>query len=212
MFNKTTVLALTIAFTSVSFVGSEAFGAHQAAPADDQHHVIMMVNVMADVEKAIDTKKAKTGDPVTARTTAATALSDGTQVPAGSILAGHIDTVTPSEKKSDATLVLTFDKLQIKNGKEIPIKATIVSVASTGPTFGSDDKPYDPSSYRPGTQGDNKANGENGQSGSTAPHPIDGLTLSGSPKDSFSATLTQAKKNVQLSSTTHLVVSVAAVP
>jgi len=203
MFNKTTVLALTIAFTSVSFVGSEAFGAHQAAPADDQHHVIMMVNVMANVE---------TGDPVTARTTAATALSDGTQVPAGSILAGHIDTVTPSEKKSDATLVLTFDKLQIKNGKEIPIKATIVSVASTAPTFGSDDKPYDPSSYRPGTQGDNKANGENGQSGSTAPHPIDGLTLSGSPKDSFSATLTQAKKNVQLSSTTHLVVSVAAVP
>jgi len=172
----------------------------------------MMVNVMASVEKAVDTKKAKAGDPVTAKTTAATALSDSTQVPAGSILAGHVDSATPSEKKSDATLVLTFDKLQIKNGKEVPIKATIVGITSTAPTFGNDNKAYDPSSYRPGTQGDNKANGENSQSNSTAPHPIEGLTLSGSPKDSFSATLTQAKKNVQLSSTTHLVVSVAAVP
>ncbi|HEX3470032.1 MAG TPA: hypothetical protein VHT28_02500 [Silvibacterium sp.] len=209
---KITTLAFAVALAAASFAGAEAFGAPQAAPADDQHHVITMVNVMASVEKGVDTKKAKTGDPVTARTTAATALSDGTQVPAGSILAGHIDSVTPSEKKSDATLVLTFDKLQIKNGKEIPIKATIASITSTTPAF-SEDKPYDPSSYRPGTQGDNKANGENNQgSGSTAPHPIEGLTFSGSPKDSFSATLTQAKKNLQLSSSTHLVVSVAAVP
>ncbi|MGA7318523.1 MAG: hypothetical protein WBX22_31670 [Silvibacterium sp.] len=206
---KTTLLVLAVVLASSSYVVAQTSNSRQtdgAAPS----HVIMMVNVMASIEKTIDSKKAKTGDPVTAKATAATVLSDGTRVPVGSTLLGHIDSIAPSEKKSDGILVLTFDMLQIKNGKEIPIKATVMSVTSTSPTFGVDDKPYDPSSYITGTQGDNKTNGENNQT--RGPHTIVGLTLSGSPNDSFSATLTQARKNVELSSSTQLVVSVAAIP
>jgi hypothetical protein len=201
--------ALAIVFASALFVDVQAASTPQS---DSSSHVIMMVNIMASFDKTIDAKKAKAGDPITAKTTAATALSDGTKVPTGSILVGHIDSVTPSENKGDSTLVLTFDKLQIKNGKELPVKATVTSIASTAPAFG-DDKPYDPSSYRPGTQGDNKSNSQNNQnSGPTAPHPIEGLTLSGTVHDATSATLTQAKKNIHLSNTTQLVISVAAAP
>ena len=172
---------------------------------------IMMVNVPATLEKTIDAKKSKAGDPITAKVSSATQLSDGTKVPAGSILEGHIDSVTPSEKKSDSTLTLTFDKLQIKNGNELPIKATLASVLSTAPS-GDDDKPYDPSGYRPGTAGDNKSNGQNGRDAgfSTTPHPIDGLSVAGSPNDTASATLTQAKKNIHLSSGVQMNISVAA--
>ena len=171
---------------------------------------IMMVNVQATLEKTIDAKKAKAGDSISAKVSSAVQLSDGTKVPAGSMLEGHIDSVTPSDKKSDSTLTLTFDKLHIKNGDEIAVKTTLVSISSTAPL--DEDKPFDPSSYRAGTAGDNKANGQNGRDAgfSVTPHPIDGLSVAGSPKDAASATLTQAKKNVQLSSGVHMNISVAA--
>lgn len=170
-----------------------------------------MVSVPTILEKTIDAKKAKAGDVVTAKVSSAVQLSDGTKVPAGSILEGHIDSVTPSEKKSDSTLTVTFDKLQIKNGNELAVKATLGSVLTTAPK--DDDKGYDPSSYRPGTAGDNKSNGQNGQNAtSAAPHPIDGLTLVGSPTNPTSGTLTQAKKNIHLTNGVQLNISVAAMP
>jgi hypothetical protein len=106
-------------------------------------------------------------------------------------------------------MVVTFDKLQVKDGKELAVKATLMSITTTASEDG-DDKPYDPSSYRAGSQGDNKANGSN--SPSTGPHPIAGLTVTSSPKDAASGTLTEAKKNVHLSSGVQLVVSVASIP
>ena len=69
-----------------------------------------------------------------------------------------------------------------------------MAVTSTSSTIRRHDKPYDPSSYISGTQGDNKTNGENNRT--RGPHTIVGLTLSSSTKDSFPATLTQTRKNV----------------
>ncbi len=173
---------------------------------------VTMVNVPTTLEKTVDAKKAKAGDSFNAKLSASTQLTDGTKIPSGSILEGHIDSVTPSEKKSDSKVTVTFDKLQIKNGNEVNVKATLVSAMSTAPT--GDDKPYNPSSYRPGTAGDNKTNGQNDQtSGFNAPpHPIDGLTVAGLPQDATSGTFTQAKGNVHLSSGVQLVVSVAVTP
>jgi len=173
---------------------------------------ITMVNVPATLEKTVDAKKAKAGDPVNAKISAAMQLNGDTKVPAGSILEGHVDSVTPSEKKGDSTVTVTFDKLQIKNGNEVSVKATLVSAMSTAPS--GDDKPYDPSGYRAGTAGDNKANGQNGQDAgfSSTPHPIAGLTVTGSPQEATSGTFTQAKANVHLSSGVQLVISIAAAP
>ena len=190
------------------FAGHAQTASEPQAAEAPHNQVITMTNILANVDKAIDAKKAKADDSITARTTAATQLNDGTKVPVGSILEGRIDSVTPSEKKSDSTVVVTFNKLQIKDGKELPVKATLMSVTTTASD--DNDKPYDPSNYRAGTQGDNKANGSN--SPSTGPHPIAGLTVTSSPKDAASGTLTQAKKNVHLSSGVQLVVSVAAIP
>ena len=78
------------------------------------------------------------------------------------------------------------------DSRKIPIN--VMAVTSTSSTIRRHDKPYDPSSYISGTQGDNKTNGENNRT--RGPHTIVGLTLSSSTKDSFSATLTQTRKNV----------------
>ena len=80
------LVALAASFSSFSTAIAQST-AEGAAPA----HVIQMVNLVANVDKSIDTKKAKAGDPFNAKVATAGKLDDGTDVPAGSILEGHVD-------------------------------------------------------------------------------------------------------------------------
>lgn len=171
---------------------------------------ITMVSVGATLEKTLDAKKAKAGDPVSAKVSTAAQLSDGTKVPIGSVLTGHIDSVTPSEKKSDSIVTLTFDKLEIRNGNQIDVKATLVSAMTTAPSGSGG--PYDAGLARQGAAPNANSNAQNNTGGIGPPHPIDGLTVTGSPHDASSGTLTQSKGNVHLSSGVDLVFSVALVP
>jgi hypothetical protein len=182
--------------------------AEGAAPA----HVVQMVNLVANVDKTIDTKKAKAGDPFTAKVTTAGKLDDGSDIPVGSVLEGHVDSVTPSENKGDSVLTVTIDKLAIKGGKEIPIKATITHVASTAQDSG-DDKAYsDPSSYRVASIPSTKPASMQDPNAPKGPHSIPDLTLKSSPHDATSGTFTYAKKNLRLGNMVQLQVSVASAP
>jgi hypothetical protein len=174
---------------------------------------LQMTNVLANVDKTLDAKKAKAGDDFSAKMVSGTTLNDGTNVSAGSVLVGHVDAVTPSEHKSDSTLTLTIDKIQIKGGKEIPVKATIVSVATFeaamgGDTGGPKDRAFDTSA-----RDSARMNGaSDAQSSSTGPHAVPGLSVSSSVKDSNSGTLTQSKGNVHLSNENQIQVSLAVIP
>ena len=205
---KTAAAAVVLALASC--LGAQTSTASQSAPAE-QPPVITMVNLVANVDKSIDTKKAKTGDPFTAKVTTAGKLHDGTNVPTGSLLEGHIDSVTPSENKGDSILTVTIDKLAIKNGNEIPVKATITHVASLAPV--TEDKAYsDPSSYtRQNIAGSRPASLQD-PNAPPSPHSIPGLTLASSPHDAASGTFTQAKGNLHLANTVQLQVSVGIVP
>src|SRR5215469_3169394 len=140
---KIILIALTASLSSFQVAVAQSTAAG-AAPS----HTVQMVNLIANVDKTIDTKKAKAGDAFNAKVVTAGKLDDGTDVPVGSLLEGHVDSVTPSENKGDSTLTVTIDKLAIRGGKEVPVKATITHVASIAQDSG-DDKPYsDPSSYR----------------------------------------------------------------
>lgn len=212
---STRILWLPI-LAATLFASSRATCTAQA-DANRPTRVIQMVNVTANIVKTIDAKKNKAGDPVLAKVTDGGNLSDGTTNPSGSVLMGHINSVTPSEKKGDSTLILTFDKVAIKNGNEVPIKAVVVRVSSLASTFGQE-KNDDPEANRPAHASSGSPAGgivldhPPGGDSTAGPHPIDGLTLSGSPGDAASATLTQAKKNVQLNNYTQLIVSIAAMP
>ena len=180
--------------------------AEGAAPA----HIVQMVNLVATVDKSIDTKKAKAGDPFDAKVATAGKLDDGTEVPIGSILEGHVDSVTPSEKKGDSVLTVTIDRLAIKNGKEIPVKATITQVASTSD---EDDKGYsDPSSYRAQNIPSTQPASMQDPNAPKAPHAVPDLKLTSSPHDATSGTFTFAKKNLHMNSSFQLQVSVAVAP
>jgi len=179
----------------------------------EKPEVIQMTTVVANVDKTIDAKKAKAGDAFSAKTITGTTLNDGTIVPAGSVLEGHVDSVTPSQHHSDSTLVLTIDKLHLKDGKDIPVKATIVNVATFETAFGGgtgqpQDRPFDTS-----TKDSARMNGvSDTQSTPTGPHAVPGLTLTSSITDPNSGTLTQKRDNVHLSNEIQIQVSMAVVP
>jgi hypothetical protein len=176
---------------------------------------IQMTNVVANVDKTVDSKKAKAGDVFTAKTVEGTNLNDGTTVPIGSVLEGHVDSATPSEHKGDGTLVLTIDKLEIKGGKEIPVKATIMQVSSFERAIGNggngepQDRAFDTSARDTARMNGASAGGGQDQSG---PHEVPGLKLDSSVDGPNSGTLTQAKGNVHLSNQNQIQVSVAVIP
>jgi hypothetical protein len=87
-----------------------------------------MVAAQAELKDSINAKKAQQGEAIRARITETVKLPDGKELPADTILEGHVDQVQASEKKSDSTVVVTFDKARLKGGEELPIKATLLSM------------------------------------------------------------------------------------
>jgi hypothetical protein len=90
---------------------------------------LQLVRAKAELNKTIDAKKAKQGDPVTAKLVADVQAPGAQPLPKNTVLEGHVDQVTASEHKSDSTMVVTFDKAKLKDGQEVPIKATILAMA-----------------------------------------------------------------------------------
>ena len=204
---------MVFAGLTATLVGLQSAGAQSpSGQSGPSAHIVQMVNLVATVDKTIDTKKAKAGDPFTAKVNTPGKLDDGTDVPVGSILEGHVDSVMPSENKGDSTLTVTIDKLAIKSGKEVPIKATITRVESTSQDSG-DDKPYsDPSSYRVASIPSTKPASMQDPNAPKGVHAVPDLTLKSSPHDSTSGTFTYAKKNLKMNNSFQLQVSVASAP
>ncbi|HZD49934.1 MAG TPA: hypothetical protein VE178_14430 [Silvibacterium sp.] len=201
---KVVLLALAVSLNGLHFAVAQS-NTESAGPA----HIIQMVNLVATVDKSIDTKKAKAGDPFDAKVATTVKLDDGTDVPSGSVLEGHVDSVTRSENKGDSVLTVTIDKLAIKDGKEIPIKATITQVASTA-SDSSDDRGYsDPSSYRVQNIPSTRPAGTQDPNAPKVPHSVPDLTLTSSVHDATSGTFTYAKKNLHMNNAFLLQVSVA---
>ena len=84
----------------------------------------------AELTKSIDAKKAKSGDQFTAKVLNDLRSESGVVVPRGSKLVGHVTEAKPRAKgESDSILGIAFDKIEVKNGQEIPVHAAIQAVA-----------------------------------------------------------------------------------
>src|SRR6266567_4460100 len=77
------------------------------------------------VIKTLDSSKLKEGDMVEVETAGSFKLPDGTLVPKRSKLTGQV-TLAKARSKGDpdSQLTLTFDKLNVMNGKQLSIKGT----------------------------------------------------------------------------------------
>jgi hypothetical protein len=83
----------------------------------------------AKLNKTLDSSKLKDGDAVEAETTGSFKLADGTLVPKGSKLIGHVTTAKARSKGDpESQLTVSFDKLNVLNGKALMLKGTIKAV------------------------------------------------------------------------------------
>jgi hypothetical protein len=91
-----------------------------------------MSPVNGELLSKLDSKTAKTGDSVVVQTKASVKTPDGTEIPKGSKLVGHVLGAKPSGPGENSQVVLQFDHLELKGGQNVPIHSQIQSIAPAG--------------------------------------------------------------------------------
>jgi hypothetical protein len=84
--------------------------------------------IRAELDKTIDAKKAKVGDPVSALTTEDLKSTPPNLATKGCRIVGHVAEVTPHQGSAASTLGIVFDKLVLKDGSEMALPATIQAI------------------------------------------------------------------------------------
>jgi hypothetical protein len=97
----------------------------QAQTAVDQG--AQMVPAFASLNDNLDSSKVKAGDPVRVILSNKVTLKDGTLLPAGTAIVGVVST-DDQQLTGNTKLALRFTKAEIKGGKVVAIKATIVGI------------------------------------------------------------------------------------
>jgi hypothetical protein len=88
---------------------------------------IRMTRARAELMRPLDAKKDQSGSDVQAKLKQKVRLIDGTELPDGTILIGRVG-VDDMQQQGMSKLALIFNQAQLKDGKTIPVKATIVSI------------------------------------------------------------------------------------
>jgi hypothetical protein len=94
--------------------------------------------IPATLTKGVDARHAKPGDEVIAKTTQDVHTADGTTIPKGSRVIGHVtDAKARTKGESESALGIAFDHAVLKNGQQVPFQANIKSLAAASQTASS---------------------------------------------------------------------------
>jgi len=160
--------AMAQASAGAGTYASETAQAGQASSAS----AMQAANVSAELTKKIDSKDAKVGDEVMAKTTSEARLADGTKLPKGSKLVGHVTEVEARSKENhDGRVAFAFDHALLKDGREVPLNAMVRSLAAPAPmasASGSDDMMAGGGMQAPGGGGMERGGGGGGLVGAGA--------------------------------------------
>lgn len=144
-------IALPAAAACLLFLGPN-FGAAQntahRAPAQQasasnagRHEAMQMVPAQADLANTLDARKIHTGQEFRATLKEKVHLKNGPELPKGTALVGKVVKDQANQDGKPAVLALRFTQADLKNGKTVPIKATIVglygSTDQVGPSYAS---------------------------------------------------------------------------
>ena len=91
-----------------------------------------MSPVNGELVSKLDSKTAKNGDSVVVQTKTSVKTPDGTEIPKGSKLVGHVIAAQPSQPGQNSQLVLQFDRVELKGGKTMPVHSQIQSISPPG--------------------------------------------------------------------------------
>jgi hypothetical protein len=107
---------------------------NQAAPAQAaQPAALALSPVTAELTSKLDSKTAKAGDSVVLKTTEKATMADGTVLPKGTKIVGHVTEAQAYVSNSDnGRVTVQFDQAQIKDGQDMPIKSAIQTITPSG--------------------------------------------------------------------------------
>jgi len=140
------------------------------------------------VTKALDSSKLKEGDTIEVETAGSFKLPNGTLVPKGSKMAGHIVSAKARSKgDSESQLTIAFDKLTVGGGEQLPVKGTVQAV------YPPAEEPQGPNMATAGTSlgGSVSGGGAGGSLAGVNPGGI-GITSSKSGSDTQSSSTPQS--------------------
>jgi hypothetical protein len=131
------ILLLPVAMVAIALHGQTS--ASNAVPG---------IRVNAELTKRIDSKKAKVGETVEAKTTSAVKLPDGTELPKGTKLTGKVtDAKARSNTDKTSHIAFNLDQALMKDGHEVPLRVMVMS--ATAPL----DAPPDTAGMTSGSRG-----------------------------------------------------------
>jgi hypothetical protein len=119
-----------------------------------------MSPVNGELVNKLDSKTAKSGDAVVVQTKRGIKTPDGTEIPKGSKVVGHVIAVRPSQSGQNSQMALVFDRVELKGGKAMPVHSQIQSIS---PPAGAAS-----ASVSPGSSAPNGASSAGGAAQSTA--------------------------------------------
>lgn len=130
------VLSAQSSSSPVDTNGAQTMSASQGQNnqnANDQGAVpaSQMVATRAALETTLNANSARTGQQFEAKLPHAVKLKDGTKLPGGTMLIGKIGT-DDMGMQGKSKLVLCIDQAKLKDGKTVPVKATVVGVYPPG--------------------------------------------------------------------------------
>ena len=104
--------------------------------------------VSAELVDKLDSKSAKQGDSVVVKTDENLQISQGTEIPRGSKLIGHVTNVQPrGDGHENSQIAIQFDRAELIGGQTLPIESVIQSVAPAVGTEGMSGTSNPPAAY-----------------------------------------------------------------
>jgi hypothetical protein len=85
-----------------------------------------LAGVTTTLDRTLESKAAKVGEPITAKLNGSV-KSDGLDLPRGTELLGKVAGVKAAENGGQASVSLVFTTAKLKDGRQIPVKATVIA-------------------------------------------------------------------------------------
>jgi hypothetical protein len=182
-------------------------------PAQSQQAAqVQATSLSAELTKGVDTKKAKVGDEINAKTTSDAKMPDGTALPKGTKLVGNVVDVTPRSKaQKNSHLVISLSHAVTKDGHDLPIHAAVTSVSA--PVMPQSMDAPAPGGGMPSGGGAAASGGSGGGASSqAAPMPSMSSASSSDTQPQQVAMLKSAQDRVPVAGMPHVILSAPTTP
>lgn len=157
--------------------------------------------VTAQLVTPLSSQTAKVGAAVTAKLDGSVKIADGETLVRGTELEGTVSAVQTAEGRGAASVSVVFTTAKLKDGKEIPIKATLLGAYASGGDFDFED--------RDDLAASTPAHVSNQYSIDQEPGALNNVSLRAAVADPTSGTFSQKKGNFKIAAGSYLEIGVA---